>query len=1065
MGYAFSEKYDPHEVERWAKDFWEKNNIYEKLKNMSIERSKRYYFIDGPPYPSSPSIHPGTAWNKILKDSYLRFWRLRGYNVHDVPGYDMHGLPIEHQVEKILGITSKKEIISRVGIQNFVEKCREFVTQNAVSMTKIFKDLGVFMDWSNPYMTIKNEYIEEAWKLIKKADEKGLLERELRVVHWCPRCETVLADYEVSQEYKDLEDPSIYVMMPVKNRENEYLVIWTTTPWTLPANIFIMARGSADYVRVKIDGKILIMAEALYRDVLRRAGIKSFQIVEVVKGKDLEGLEYTHPLKDLISIQEELDKYHKVVIADEYVSLSEGTGLVHAAPGHGAEDFEVARRHGIPVYSLIDDSGRFIDLAGKYAGKPAREANKEIIEDLRSRGALLHEEKIVHRYPLCWRCKTPLLLRATPQWVIKVSKLRDKMLREIEKIRWIPRWAYERTYSLVSDLQDWVISRQRFWGTPLPIWICTSCGHKIVVGSVEELKRYSPNKIPEDLHRPWIDEVVLRCPRCGGVMKRVEDVADVWLDSGVAFYASLGRGGGEIFDKEVGEIDMIVEGHDQTRGWFFSTIRSGLIMFDRKPVKTIVSHGFMLDEKGREMHKSLGNFVEVPVIIEKVGRDPFRLFLLLNTVWEDMRFSIDKAKEVWRDLNIIWNVYNFARSYMEIDRYVFERGSLKDLYDKNVLREEDRWLLSRFYEVVSKATEAMENYRVHEASKTLLDFIEEDVSRWYLRIIRRRVWSEEESIDKKAVYTVLFTVLRDWLIMFSIITPHLAEYLYHNFVKRFDREAFESINFESWPEKTFYEVYYDKSLSEAFELGRKIHEMISTARMRAGLKLRMPVSKCVLILRNKDHAEKGLLVKKVLEELQNCREIVLSKDLEETDLYIERYVEPNIGAVGRDFKKDSPKIIDYIKRNSRELAKEFLTREEVKIVVDGVEYVLRKEHVTIIEKPLEGYSFSSSELGYAIIDTRLSEDLLYEGLAREIVRRIQVMRKEKGLGLLDEIKSFLLTSSEELRKAVEKKRSYIMTETRSVELVLSESLEGVDLDLVREWDVEDEKIIIGIKRV
>jgi len=1049
-------RYSPQEVEERVKRLWEEAGIYEKLK---IRRTgKIFFFLDGPPYPSSPTFHPGTGWNKVIKDAVLRFYRLRGYEVIDTPGYDTHGLPIEYQIEKRLGISSKKEIVEKVGIDRFIEMCKDFVYSNVESLSKGFKDLGIMMDWSRPYMTLNNDYIEEAWKLIKAAEEKGLLDTDLRVLHWCPRCETVLADYEVTQEYVELEDPSIYVKMPIRGKKGEYLVIWTTTPWTLPANTFIMARSDAVYSKVSVAGEILVMADKAVERVMEDAGIREYHIVGRMLGRELEGLEYDHPLEDFIPLQSTLRDHHRVVLADKHVSLEEGTGLVHAAPGHGPEDFEVAREKGFPVYSPLDDSGRFTDEAGRYGGKGAREANQGIIEDLRSRGALLASSKIVHRYPVCWRCKTPLLLRATRQWIIRTSALRSVAVEEAAKVKWIPRWGLERMRPLLEGMQDWVVSRQRFWGIPLPIWICRRCGHRIVVGGVREIREMG-GADPQDLHRPWIDRVTLKCPRCGGTAERIQDVADVWLDSGVAFYASLGKGGLERF-REIGPVDFVVEGHDQTRGWFFSMLRSGLIVLGSAPYRAVLVHGFVLDERGREMHKSLGNYVEVSEVVKKYGRDAFRLFVLSNTTWEDLKFSMKKLDEALRDLNIVWNVLLFARSYMEIDGYSYREEGLEEL--SRHLRLEDRWILSRLSSVVDGVTRAMEGYRIHEAVNMLRDFLVEDISRTYLKIVRRRVWEEENNPDKLAVYAVLFRALKLWSVLASIAVPHIAELIYQELVRKFDNNSKESVSLEEWPDPAELSSYRDETLEKLFERLREVFEALASARMSAGIRLRRPVERCVVASNDQGYLESVEKASSVIREMMNCQEVVTIKADEASALILRVRAKPVLPAIGREFRGLAREVARYIEERGEEVARE-IARGWVRVSISGQEVTIGPEHVEVVEEPAEGYSIVKRNWGYAAVSTKVSEELALTGLARELIRRIQVMRKDLGLSLTDNI-AVEIYADEDSLKAVERVRDLISRETRSVKISLKRSQQDVGGELVREWEIDGDIYVVGVSR-
>ncbi|MCE4619450.1 MAG: isoleucine--tRNA ligase, partial [Desulfurococcales archaeon] len=756
-------RYDQFALEEWVKRFWAENRIYRLVKEKSRRSQRKFFFLDGPPYASAKSIHVGTAWNKVIKDVVLRYRRMKGYNVWDQPGFDTHGLPIEVKVEKMLGVRNKKEIVEKIGVDRFVEECKKFAQENIEGMTENFKEIGVFMDWDNPYVTYKNEYIESGWWLIKRAWEQGLLYQGRRVVHWCPRCETTLADYEVS-EYRDLEDPSIYVKFPVKDRPGESLLIWTTTPWTLPANAFVMAHPDLEYVKVRVNGEVLILAKARLEHVMKEAGVTDYEVIEEFPGRELEGLEYEHPLEDLVPAQKILSKYHRVVLAPEAVTATEGTGLVHSAPGHGEIDFDInAERVGAPVVSLVDNQGRMTEEAGKYKGLYFRtEANQAIMKDLEEKGALFHKTTIVHRYPVCWRCKTPLVLRATDQWFINVSKLKDKLIEEADKVEWVPGWAKSRFMNLLENVRDWVISRQRFWGIPLPVWRCEKCGYTHVVGSVRELVEMGGEE-PRDLHRPWVDKVTLRCPKCGGEMKRVPDVLDVWFDSGIAFYASLGYPRNKEPYESMKPVDFIVEGHDQIRGWFFSLLRSGVIGFGEKPYERVLVHGFALDEHGREMHKSLGNYIEFRELIKKIPRDAVRLWSMQNTIWEDLRFQWKAMEQAWRALNIAWNVYAFASTYMSLDKYDPTKETVEDIPGE-WLRLEDKWILSRLEALKQEYYQAMETYKLQEAARRLREFIVEDVSHWYIRLIRRRVWEEADTPDKRAAYATLHRILWEWLL-------------------------------------------------------------------------------------------------------------------------------------------------------------------------------------------------------------------------------------------------------------------------------------------------------------
>lgn len=1044
--------YEPHRVEDYVLKFWEINKIYESIKTRNRSGPRLFNFIDGPPYPSGDVPHIGTAWNKSLKDSILRYKRMKGYRVNDTPGYDCHGLPIEVKVEQKLNIKYKREIEEKIGVDKFIEECKRFAMNNLNAMTRWFKELGVFMDWDNPYLTLTNEYIEAAWWLIKQADRQGLLESELRVVYWCPRCSTTLAEYEV--EYKELEDPSIYVKLPVNEEEKTYLVIWTTTPWTLPANVFVMVHPDEYYVKVRVGDEYWILAEKRLENVMRECNISSYDIVSRVKGVELARYTYRHPLESIIPLQRTLRSYHRVILSREHVTMFEGTGLVHGAPGHGFEDFEVAVSNDLheTIVSPVDDEGKFTEEAGLFAGLGVRDANKEIISKLRETGSLAGEGRIVHRYPVCWRCKTPVILRSTRQWIIKVSRLKDKLVDEASNVNWIPSWALTRLLNMLENIQDWVISRQRYWGTPLPIWLCPR-GHRVVIGSVDELLKYA-GYVPQDLHKPWIDQVVFKCPVCGEEMRRVPDVVDVWLDSGVSFYASIGHPEKDIRGDVV--VDFIVEGHDQIRGWFFSLLRSGVIGFGKAPYRNVLVHGFMLDEQGREMHKSLGNYVGTDEAIERVGRDPLRLWLLSNTIWEDIKFSWREIEEAKRDLSILWNIAVFAKTYMELDNFNPLDHPLDKYYAQ--LKIEDRWIISKINTLIKRVEDAFETYNIFEGVRAIREFIVEDLSRWYIRLIRPRVWIEENAVDKLTAYTTLYYVLDRLVRLLAPIVPFISEYIYQSLLR--DTKGVESVHMLEWP--TVDPSLIDSDLEKKMEIIRELHSVAASARMKAGLKLRQPVKRLIVYTDHADVIKAVDTLKDVLKFACNTRQVEVLEHKKIMD--ITRYsVEPVYKSIGPKYRSLAKRVLQYIEENQDRVAHDIITNGYHEASIEGALVRLTREDVIITPRYIKGYIVEETTYGAIALDAELSIEEIADGLAREIVRRLQVMRRRLNLPLTARIKTLVIAPADKI-ELIESRRSYIMSETRSLELTVTSDTtkKGLLNGFVEEWEIEDEDYIIEV---
>jgi isoleucyl-tRNA synthetase len=1042
-------KYDPTELEKRIQDLWVNNNAYQKTKE-ECKDGKTYYFIDGPPY-TTGYIHLGTAWNKILKDTILRYRRMQKHNIRDQAGFDMHGLPIEVQVEKTLGISDKRQI-EDMGIDSFVNKCRDFSLDFQKKMEEQFKGLGVWLDWDNPYLTIKNDYMESEWWTISRAHEKGLLQESERVLTWCPRCQTALAEAEV--EYWDETDPSVYVKFPIVDKENESILIWTTTPWTLPANMAVAVNPEFTYAKVKLfhHGKeeIIIILEEKVEEVMGLIGVANYEILELIGGSQLVGIKYEHPFLSEVVYHQGLEGewIHKVLLSDTVTS--EYTGVVHIAPGHGPEDFEIGKEYNIPPFCPVTEDGKFTDEVGRYAKIGLKKGNDIIIEDLKRKKLMLKDNVISHRYGHCWRCKKPVIYRATDQWFLKVTEIKNEMLEEISDISWYPDWAgSSRMKDWVTNARDWCISRQRYWGTPLPIWRC-ECGEIKVVGSVAELEEGANYEKGMDLHRPWIDAVTFTCEKCFSVMKRVPDVLDVWFDSAVCAWAQLGFPGDKVEFQKWWPCEWITEAHDQTRGWFYSQLGAGVVAFDEIPYKSVLMHGWALDDQGKRMSKSAGNIIKPLDIIEGYGVDSLRFYLLKTSApWDDLSFTYEGVKNAKRTLNILWNVYVFSTTYMALDKFEPEKVSFRSL--RKYIKLEDKWLLSKTESLKKEVKKTLENYDIHLACRAIENFILEDLSRWYVRMVRDRTWVEGDAPDKLAVHKILHEVLTALANLMAPFTPHIAEELYQNL------DGKEPTLFMTSLVK-FDKALINTELNEQMEIAREIVERVQSLRQKAGIKLRWPV-KLVVIKASSPEAEDAVeALESVILRQSNAKSLELVKMGEEWK-GMELEVKPNMEVIGPVFRQWASKIAALLQYQSARRIKEGIEKGEYSLGIEGQQVKIMPNMVSFKETLPKGIYQEEFSGGALFLDTEITDEIKSEGFAKEMIRRIQEMRKEMDLRVEEEIQT-KIKMDDRLYDILEHKKDFIAHETRSSDLhfVTDELSEGY----IVEWNAEGQNFTISV---
>ncbi len=1010
---------DFKELEPAILRYWKTNNILNKWRRKN-EQGEKFYFLDGPPY-TSGKFHLGHAWNYALKDICLRYKRSRGFNVWDRNGFDVHGLPTEHKVMDKYGLKTKDDI-QKFGVDKFVAECEKFCVEMAEVMTRDLERMGISVRITNPYMALKTEFIEGEWALIKKAHQDERLYLGKKSMTWCGNCETALAKHEL--EYQNVKDKSIFVKFPLKskgkdksrdkeknkdnkndNKSDEYLIIWTTTPWTIAYNLAVMAHPEIDYVKAQVGKEVWILAKSLAGSMIKGVAGKNFKVIEEFKGKKLAGRSYEHPFhSSLAASYDPISRKHQraftVVLSSQYVDTSAGTGLVHCAPGCGPEDFEVGQKYGLPPFNTVTDDGFYPAEMGEFSHWHTQRDNEKFIEALEQRKVLIATTDVVHDYPHCWRCHQPVIFKTTDQWFFKVEDLREKILEENKKVHWVPDTALHAYEAWIRNLKDNSISRQRYWGTPLPIWKCRKCEMVKVISSRKEIKAQG-GKVPENLHLPWIDAVELTCA-CTGKMKRVPDVIDVWVDAGTVSWNCLDND--QKLLNQWYPADLILEAKEQTRLWFSMLSICSYLYLNKKAFQNVYVYGLLNDIEGRKMSKSLGNIISPYELIDKYGVDVLRYYMGQNNAGQDINFSWEECGQKQRHLNILWHIHklliNLAKEN-KVNPYRLEARRIL-----NVLDVEEKYIFSKLHSTIQKVTDLFEAYRIDETIAPLEELFLE-LSRTYIQMVRDKSSIGEEEEKELCIFTIGEVLLKT-LRMFSIICPFISEAIYLNLRKEFglkDGLKEESINFLPWPAVDKSKIH--PGLEDNVQIAQEIIQAALHGRERAKLGLRWPVQEVLVETRSGE-------VKKAVHELQT----VLQKQLNAKSVTVVEKVpgvkltiKPVYGKIGPLYGDLSPVIVTRLKVDSPETVLSHLEKEKVYAFrLDGREVKINRDMVDIervIPPPFFG---SEIRNGVVYINAERTEELEGEGYVRELTRHIQQMRKDAGLEKLDRINLFLLVS-------------------------------------------------------
>ena len=1035
-------------MEHKVAENWKEKGIIKK--NFDMNEGKRYFtFYDGPPT-ANGKPHVGHIETRVMKDIIPRYKVMKGYKVIRKAGWDTHGLPVELEIEKSLGISGKEQI-EEYGVEKFVKKCKESVFTYVHMWEEMTNKVGYWVDMENPYVTYHNNYIESVWWALKQMWEKGLLYEGHKVMPYCPRCGTALSSHEVAQGYKDVKDLTCIAKFKVVGKENTYILAWTTTPWTLPSNLALCVNKSYEYAEIKANigtddepkYENYILAKDLIETVLKET---PYEIIKTFKGEELLGTKY-----------EQLMPFAKVegkaceVIHGDYVTLTDGTGIVHIAPAYGEDDSLVAKKNGIAFVNLVDKSGNFVKEVEPWAGRFVRDCNEDICKWLTNENKLFSKEKHVHSYPHCWRCDTPLLYYPKESWFVAMSKLRDELVANNSTVNWYPETIKTGRFGkFLENVIDWGISRDRYWGTPLPVWTCEdeNCGHQECIGSIEELKEKAL-ECPEDieLHKPYIDNVYLKCPKCGGKMKRAKEVIDCWFDSGSMPFAQWHYPfENEDMFKNNFPAGFISEAVDQTRGWFYTLMAIGTALFNKSPFENCIVLGHVLDEHGQKMSKSKKNGVDPMVLLDSVGADATRWhFYTCSSPWLPTRLGIKNVQETQRGfLSTLWNVYSFYVLYAEIDQ--FNPLEYVNFKTENIM---DKWIISKLNTLIKEVDDKLAHYDITSAAIQIEGFTDE-LSNWYVRRNRERFWSENLTDDKIGAYVTLYKVLTTLIKVAAPFVPFMTDEIYQNLVVGLDKNAPESVHLCLWPEVD--ENAINKELEKEMDLAYKIVKLGRSARNSANIKNRQPLSEMLISIDNLPKYYEDI----VKEEL-NVKKVELGAEMSK---YVDFEIKPNLPVLGKEYGKLIPQIkAKLAEMNQMDLATKVKNGKSEYIEIGDTQIELTADNLLVTMQGKEGFAFSGEgEIG-VILETTITPELRKEGYVREVLSKVQNMRKDKGFEVLDNINLYV-AGSEELEAVIKENEELIKHDTLAKKVVYHEERDNYTTTNINgnNLDIDIEKV-------
>ena len=1030
------------EREKKVEKFWKDNDIFQK--SIDIHKNdKNYTFFDGPPT-ANGKPHIGHVLTRVIKDMIPRYQAMKGHRILRKAGWDTHGLPVELEVEKQLGLDGKEQI-EKYGLEPFIKKCKESVWKYKGMWEDFSSTVGFWADMDNPYITYDNNYIESVWWSLKKIWDKGLLYKGFKVVPYCPRCGTPLSSHEVAQGYKDVKDKTAICKFKCKDEDNTYYLAWTTTPWTLPSNLALCVNQDETYVKVKtINEKLGKEEHYILAKALLSVLDGEYEIEKEFLGKELEYREY-EPLFDF----KKLDKKHYYVVCDSYVTLTDGTGIVHIAPAFGEDDARVGRKYDLPFLQLVNSKGEMTEET-PWAGMFCKKADKEVLLALDKENKLFKVLNYEHSYPHCWRCDTPLIYYARESWFIKMTAVRDDLVKNNNTINWIPESIGKGRFGdWISNVQDWGISRDRYWGTPLPVWEC-ECGHRHAIGSIAELKEMS-NNCPDniELHRPYIDAVTIKCPKCGKEMHRVKEVIDCWYDSGSMPFAQWHYPfeNEEIF-KENFPADFISEAVDQTRGWFYSLLAISTLIFNEAPFKNVIVLGHVQDENGQKMSKSKGNAVDPFDALKEFGADAIRWYFYSNSApWLPNRFHSKAVVEGQRKvMGTLWNTYAFYVLYANIDEFDPTKYTLD--YDK--LSVMDKWVISKLNTLVKDVDTCLGQYKIFECTKTIETFID-DLSNWYVRRSRERFWAKGKEQDKINAYMTLYTSLVTLCKAICPMLPFITEEIYQNLVRSVNKEAPESIHLCSYPKVN--EKYINKELENKMDEVLDIVVLGRNARNSGNVKNRQPIATMYVLGEKLDD-----LYLDIIKDELNVKEVEFVSDVSKYTTY---KFKPNFNTLRAKYGK----LLGFISKelqtiDGHKTMEELNTNGKITLTINGENVELEKEDLLIETFKTEGYSVAFDKGLYVVLDTKLTPELIEEGYVREIVSKVQTMRKDAGFEVVDHI-YFFVTGNENIKKIIENNETEIKKDLLAEEIVFDRLEENI---FTKEWNINGEDVTFAVKK-